>query len=149
MLKIYLDACCYNRPFDDQSFDRIRLETEAIIYIFKKIREKKLKLMGSEVLSYEINKISDPDRKYKIDFLLKNITKTIILNENIKQKALVFENIGFSGFDALHIASAGIGKSDVFLTTDDKLLKLYKRNKSEIDIIVENPLIWITELLTI
>jgi len=29
-LKIYLDNCCYNRPFDEQSQDLIRLETEAI-----------------------------------------------------------------------------------------------------------------------
>jgi hypothetical protein len=28
MLKIYLDHCCYNRPFDEQDQDVIRLETE-------------------------------------------------------------------------------------------------------------------------
>jgi len=26
---IYLDNCCYNRPFDDQSQLRVRLEAEA------------------------------------------------------------------------------------------------------------------------
>jgi hypothetical protein len=28
-MKIYLDNCCFNRPFDDQSHLRIRLEAEA------------------------------------------------------------------------------------------------------------------------
>jgi hypothetical protein len=29
-MKIYLDNCCLNRPFDDQANLRIRLESEAI-----------------------------------------------------------------------------------------------------------------------
>ena len=28
-MRIYLDNCCYNRPFDEQTQLRIRLETEA------------------------------------------------------------------------------------------------------------------------
>lgn len=27
---IYLDVCCLNRPFDDQTQERIRLEAEAV-----------------------------------------------------------------------------------------------------------------------
>ena len=27
--RIYLDVCCLNRPFDDQSQDRVRLDAEA------------------------------------------------------------------------------------------------------------------------
>jgi hypothetical protein len=30
MWKIYLDTCCLNRPFDDETQDRIRLEAEAV-----------------------------------------------------------------------------------------------------------------------
>ncbi|CAG1022686.1 Antitoxin YefM [Methylococcales bacterium] len=36
-MKIYLDACCLNRPYDDQTQDRIHLESEAILTIFKHI----------------------------------------------------------------------------------------------------------------
>jgi len=32
---IYLDLCCFNRPFDDQAQARIRLETEAKVAIRK------------------------------------------------------------------------------------------------------------------
>jgi hypothetical protein len=28
-MRVYLDNCCYNRPFDDQKRLRIRLEAEA------------------------------------------------------------------------------------------------------------------------
>jgi len=39
-MKIYLDACCLNRPFDDQSQARIRVESEIIIFILSRIYEK-------------------------------------------------------------------------------------------------------------
>ena len=35
-MKIYLDNCCYNRPFDDLSQERIYLESETILMILRK-----------------------------------------------------------------------------------------------------------------
>jgi len=46
-MKIYLDNCCYNRPFDDQSDIIIRLETEPKLFIQQKVKEKANKLMAS------------------------------------------------------------------------------------------------------
>lgn len=34
-MKVYLDNCCYNRPFDDQTQERIHLESEAILMILQ------------------------------------------------------------------------------------------------------------------
>ena len=28
-MRVYLDNCCYNRPFDDQTQVKVRMETEA------------------------------------------------------------------------------------------------------------------------
>ena len=39
MVKIYLDNCCFNRPFDDQTQIKIHLETQAKLYIQAKIQE--------------------------------------------------------------------------------------------------------------
>lgn len=36
-MKIYLDVCCLNRPFDDQAQTRIRLESEAILLIIARM----------------------------------------------------------------------------------------------------------------
>ncbi|MCX6038566.1 MAG: hypothetical protein NTW99_11895 [Chloroflexi bacterium] len=55
--------------------------------------------------------------------------------------------VGFVGFDAVHLACAESGKADVFLTTDDRLLKLVKRHVRQLQIKVENPLDWIKEIL--
>ncbi len=32
-MRVYLDNCCYNRPFDDQAQPSVRLETEAKLLI--------------------------------------------------------------------------------------------------------------------
>ncbi len=55
-MKIYLDNCCYNRPFDDQSQIRIHLETQAKLYIQSKIREGTYDLVWSYILDYENGK---------------------------------------------------------------------------------------------
>jgi hypothetical protein len=36
--RVYLDVCCLNRPLDDSSQDRIRLEAEAVLLIYRKCR---------------------------------------------------------------------------------------------------------------
>ena len=50
---IYMDLCCFNRPFDDQSFLAIQVETEAKLNIQEQIRQGKLDLCWSFVIDYE------------------------------------------------------------------------------------------------
>ena len=42
---IYLDLCCFNRPFDDQTQSRIRLETEAKLVIQQHVRDGRHQLV--------------------------------------------------------------------------------------------------------
>ena len=48
-------------------------------------------------------------------------------------------------YDALHLASAEIATVDVFLTTDQKLIKAAKISGTKLA--VKNPLMWLTEAL--
>jgi hypothetical protein len=52
-MRLYLDNCCFNRPFDDQSTLTIRLETEAELHIQAAIRTGQYSLGWSYVLDYE------------------------------------------------------------------------------------------------
>ena len=51
--RIYLDNCCFNRPYDDQSQLLVRFETQAKLYIQKNIFEKNFELVWSYVLKFE------------------------------------------------------------------------------------------------
>ncbi|MFO7794693.1 MAG: hypothetical protein ACQERB_00840 [Promethearchaeati archaeon] len=64
-MRIYLDVCCYNRPFDDQTQEKIHLETEAVLIILSNISLKNWELVGSDIIDFEISKIPDLERKKK------------------------------------------------------------------------------------
>ena len=146
-MKIYLDVCCLNRPFDDQSQDRIRLETEAIYAILKKIELGKLELINSDIILYEVEKIPDITRKERINCILFLSRQYIDLDHEIKDRARNIQSLGIRSYDSLHIASAESAKVTVFLTTDDQLLKKAKQYASSLKVRVENPLSWIIEVL--
>ena len=54
MTKIYLDTCCLNRPFDDQTQDRVRLEAKADVYLSTDDRLLKLAKRMSKRLKIRV-----------------------------------------------------------------------------------------------
>ncbi len=52
-MRVYLDNCCFNRPFDDQRQLRIRLETEAKLRIQEAVRSGAVQLAWSYILDFE------------------------------------------------------------------------------------------------
>jgi predicted nucleic acid-binding protein len=146
-VKLYLDACCLNRPFDDQSQDRIRLETEAVLLIIQRCLDQEWTWYGSEVLTFELEQIPDADRWQKVRYLAKYIHTLIRLDSGITTRAQELSGIGISAFDALHIACAEEAVVDVFLTTDDRLIKLADRYPGRIQVRICNPLPWISEVM--
>ena len=52
-MRIYLDNCCFNRPYDDQRQISVSLDTQAKLYVQDKIKARELELVTSFVLNYE------------------------------------------------------------------------------------------------
>jgi len=146
-MRVYLDVCCLNRPFDDRTQDRIHLEAEAILTILKYIEKKQWLMINSDAILYEVNKIPDPERKTKVQFTLSNTNDYVQINEQILRRAKQIQQLGVKSFDALHIACAEAAQADIFLTTDDKLLKKVHQFVDKIKVKVNNPLNWIREVI--
>lgn len=130
MLRIYLDTCCFNRPYDDQSQIRISLETQAKLYIQKLIVDKRIELVYSYMSRYENSQNPFKIRKDTIADFFKNAS-VYVSEENadiIQTKASAIMETGIKAKDAIHIACAIFGKADVFLSTDIRLLK-YKTDE--------------------
>lgn len=145
MIKIYLDNCVLNRPFDDQGQERIRLETEAIILLLSRLERKEWTWLGSQVLELEIDKTPDAEQQSRLRRVMEFIGSKIEIGEKELERANELQRLGFVGFDAVHLSCAESGKADVFLTTDDRLLKLAKRLAKKLHVTVENPLDWMKE----
>jgi len=68
-IRVYLDNCCFNRPFDDQSQIRVFLETQAKLHIQNLIGITKLELAYSYMSVFENrNNPNDDNGKIIEDF---------------------------------------------------------------------------------
>ena len=146
-MKVYLDNCVLNRPFDDQSQERIRLETEALMLIFSRLERKEWTWVGSQALEVEIDMTPDPGQRSRLQRITDYVSLSIAIGPKEAERARELEKAGFIGFDAVHLACAESCEADVFLTTDDRLLKLAKKNAKQLQVKVENPLDWLKEIL--
>ena len=133
-MRIYLDNCCYNRPYDDQLQMRIHLDTEAKLHIQDMVKNNELELVTSYMLDYENAKNRFWHKRQAIsDFMNENETYYVSQdrNEEAIQIAEEIKKTGVKNADALHVACAILAKSNYFITTDDRLLK-YRSEKVEI-----------------
>lgn len=145
-MKVYLDNCCYNRPFDDQTQERIHLESEAILTILKKGQLREYEIIGSEILELEMERMQDTDKKQKVKELYEVADTIILYTEGIRKRSKdIMEKSKIRTFDSLHIATAEIADAAVMLTTDDRLEKMAA--KLDLKVRVMNPLIFAWEVL--
>ena len=144
-MKVYLDTCCFNRPFDNLNSDIVQMESEAVLTIIDRCSRGLWELWLSDILLREIYAIPDLARQKKVLLLCRAAEDNIKVSESIRDRAKELAQLGIKTFDALHLASAEEGKMDIFLTTDRRFLNAAKR--TNIKIKVSNPLIWLMEVL--
>jgi predicted nucleic acid-binding protein len=147
-VRIYLDACCLNRPFDNQLQARIRLESEAVLVILQRANQGDWTLLTSEALEFELNQIPDPQRRARTLEIISTIKERAKIGTSEASRAkLLQETCGIRALDALHLACAEALRADIFLTTDDRLLRAMHRGKlNSISLFVGNPLTWLTDI---
>ena len=146
-MKLYFDNCCYNRPYDDQTQEKIHMEGEAILAIIHKCDQNNDEIIGSPVLDLEIDKISDIEKKEKVkSFYDKTITWKINYTENIAKRVQeLSRETNIRVLDRFHLSFAEYSDADVLLTTDTKFEKAC--SKMDLKIKVINPLKYLMEVM--
>jgi predicted nucleic acid-binding protein len=136
-MRVYLDNCCYNRPFDDQNYIRIALETAAKQHIQKLVVEGKLDLVISYMSRFENDMNPNEVTKETITAFFDNAVFFLTEENADKAVALAREimRLGIKQKDALHLACAILTECDYFITTDDAVIRKYNRS----DLLVVNP----------
>jgi predicted nucleic acid-binding protein len=104
------------------------------------------KLLGSDILKYEIMKTPDTNKRNNA-LNLYSINKEIIsLNDEIQNRALELQdNYRLKSLDSLHYASAEYRKADILLTVDKSFILVAKEIPASIRI--ENPINWFMEVM--
>jgi len=125
-MRIYLDTCCLQRPLDDQTQPRIRVETEAMFAVLASVQQGTVFLLTSEALEFEISRTPDEQRRREAKAILTLASERLTLSDSSETLAESFTQAGLSAIDALHVALASTAGADYFVTTDDKLLQRAK-----------------------
>ena len=142
-MKIYMDVCCLCRPFDDQMTGRIRLEVTAVQEIIRRCAAQEFSLVTSEVIEEELSKIPDIRKRLRVGKILSVAKESILIDEGIISRMHELIILGGDAMDSLHIACAERAGA-VLLTTDDGLITFFKSHR-DIQVQIENPVIWLKE----
>ena len=147
-MRIYFDVCCLSRLTDDQAQMRVRHEAQAIEKLMALVFNQSAIWIASAAMRAEISRNPDPERQRDAMDMLSFAQEFISLNKGVIERAHVLESFGFAAFDSLHLAYAKFAHVDVFLTTDDRLLRRAQRGVGRLTIRVVNPLSLLEELLS-
>ncbi|OIO17396.1 MAG: PIN domain protein [Ignavibacteria bacterium CG1_02_37_35] len=127
-MKLYLDNCSYNRPFDDQRAIKIKIETEAKLFIQERVKAGEHKIVWSYILDFE-NSANPFEIRREAISLWKDIAEVYVYeNAEILTFAKDIARLTIKSKDALHIACAIYAKCDYFITTDDLVIKKMTNN---------------------
>src|SRR4030042_3454831 len=100
VLKLYLDLCVYNRPFDYQGQERVALETGAFIYLLERVEKGSHVLIASEALIYENNKSLDEQRKVRVASYFNLAREFVGADFSDEERVNFLKELGFPDIDA-------------------------------------------------
>ena len=143
-MRIYLDNCCYNRPYDRTDQVSVQIEALAKLAVQSGIKNGEYQLVSSEVLIYEIrNHPIEMTKNAILSFLEEYSSIHVGKNSNaqIDMMARAIMQQGIKYKDACHVASAIYAGCKYFLTTDKRLLK-YRTDQIK----MRNPVDFIREM---
>jgi predicted nucleic acid-binding protein len=143
MYRIYLDNCCFNRPYDDQTQDSVRFETQAKLFVQGLVAERKVELIWSDVLAYENDSNIFDEKKNAIAQWERLASFCVEMSDEIEELAASIICTGVKEFDALHIACAISAHCSHCITVDKRMLN-YRDDR----IIICNPIEFLNQYLT-
>ena len=141
-MRVYLDNCCYNRPFDPQTQTRIKIETVSKLAVQLLMATRRIEYVWSAILDYEVSFNPSKKRRATIRRWIPEAAQFVMLSEEIRSRALEIRKLGVKEKDSLHLACAEYAGCDWFLTTDDGILK---KAKGKVGVRVGSPVEYIME----
>ena len=122
-MRVYFSTSALNRPLDDLSSERVRLEAEAVVGLLAAVESGRVDWVGSEYLDFEVDQDPDGERVRRVRSLLRLVSKRVEVSGTVTARARGLERVGFRGLDALHVACAEAGDADLLITTDDRMIQ--------------------------
>jgi len=135
----YLDICCFKRPFDDATSERIRREAEAVAAILDMVQAGTFRLIRSHAHDFENERNPREDRRLAARLWLDSASVSVAASDKTRDRARALAALGFGPLDALHLAFAEASAARWFVTTDDRLLKAATTHREQLRVEVVTP----------
>ena len=123
-MRVYLDTCAIQRPLDDLSQLRVRLEADAVIALIELCEAGALELVASSAHDIENGQNPYPDRHAHAADVIAVAQVFAETTAAVAERAGTYARSGLRRLDALHLASAVESGAAFFCTTDDRLLRV-------------------------
>ena len=141
-IRVYLDHCCFNRPYDNQNQLVVRLEAEAKLFVQSEIIAGRLDLVWSFMMDYENSFNPFKGRREAIGEWRSLAKEVMLLNTSVESRQKHYKSLGLKNKDASHLACAVEAGCNYFFTTDAGILK----KQSEVtEIRIVNPVAYVCE----
>ena len=122
------------------------MESEAVLLILGHCEAGTWQWISNAVVEEEVNNTPSNERLHRVRSMLSGAHSTVALTEAAVIRAQEFKAMGFRAYDALHLACAEQATANIFLTTDDRVLRIAASHAAELHIRVANPLTWLMEV---
>lgn len=136
---VYLDVCCFKRPFDDAAIERVRREAEAVAAILDATRAGTFQIVRSPAHDFENDRNPREDRRLATRLWLDAATARATASAAADARARELSALGFRPLDALHLAFAEQSSARWFVTTDDRLLRRAETQRHRLRVEVLRP----------
>jgi predicted nucleic acid-binding protein len=133
-IKMYLDNCVYNRPYDDQIQPKVAIETLAKLHIQELVLKREIDIVWSYILKFENSRNVFAAKRAAIAQWEKISVSFVQKSDSVTALARHIAASGMKPVDSLHIACAITAQCNYLITVDKRMLK-YQDNR----IIICNP----------
>jgi len=147
-MKIYIDTCCYCRPFDAARQSQRRVDVEAVVIenVVDLCKTAAFAVIGSPAVETEIKKIRDDVKRGNVlSFYNTAVSDEVYFTANVLDRARVLTESGIGKFDAYHVALAEAAGADYLLTADIRLEEA--ASALNLTVKVVNPLTFLPEVM--
>ena len=111
---VYFDTCAAQRPLNDLSHLRVRLEADAVIALIELCETGPLELAASAVHDAENAENPYPDRHAHAADVLSLASHYVPTTPEVVARAAEYGRDGIKRLDALHLASAVVSGATFF-----------------------------------
>ena len=139
-MRVYLNTSALNRPLDDLTSERVRVEAEAMVALLAIVEDGTVEWIGSEYLDFEVEQDPDGERVKRVRSLLALVSRRVQASAVLARRARAIERVGLRGLDALHVASAETGGVELLVTTGDRMIRRAARSGLGLHVRLVTPL---------